>query len=100
MINPAELLEYSRHWVQLDDIGVTCGLYPSTGAVLLKQRLCVVSKNSLSQLLNWASPSLLRGLPMESGVIVGHWPAQLSPAPSPPPSVTQICSISPLLVST
>lgn len=60
---------------------------------VIKARLCVVSENSLSQLLNWASPSLLRGLPIDSSVIVGRWPARLSPAPSISPSATAIPSI-------
>lgn len=34
----------------------------------------VVTQNSLSQLLNWDSPSLPLGPPIESGVIVGHEP--------------------------
>lgn len=33
-----------------------------------------MAQNSLSQLLNWGSPSLLHGLPIESSVIVGHGP--------------------------
>lgn len=43
-------------------------------SVIKARSVCVVTKNSLSQLLNRASPSLLHGHPIESSVIVGHSP--------------------------
>ena len=49
-------------------------LYPRTEKCLVKNQVAEVTQNGLSQLLNWGSPSLLRGLPIESCVIVGHGP--------------------------
>ncbi|CAB1427988.1 unnamed protein product [Pleuronectes platessa] len=48
--------------------------YKRTEKCLVKNQVGEVTQNGLSQLLNWGSPSLLRGLPIESSVIVGRGP--------------------------